>query len=215
MLEFEGIELDEEVKAKIAEQFESKLNEEVGGLKTKVDELLKEKKAFQSKAEQEAEARRLAAEEAAKKSGDVESLEKSWNEKFQTKEQEFNSLLSEKENVIRNLTVNSTATQLAAELGGDKSAALLPHIAPRLDVEVKDGKANVIVKDADGNRSALTVEELKSELVNTDYLAPLIVASNAAGGGAKGNGSASGASNTNMTADEKRAAQINKKFGLG
>lgn len=214
MFDIEGVELDDEVKAKIAEQFQSKVDEEVNGLKLKVDELLKEKKAAQSKAEQEAEARQLAAEEAAKKSGDVESLEKSWTEKFTSKEQEYNGLLSEKDNVIRNLTVNSKATQLAAELGGENSAGLLPHITPRLDVEIKDGKANVFVKDNSGQRSALTVEELKAELIGTDYLAPLIVASNATGGGAQGNKSAGGASNNNMTADEKRAAQINKKFGI-
>lgn len=57
-------------------------SDDVSGLKKKVDELLAEKKAADSKRKEAEEAARKAAEEAARKSGDVGALEKSWADKF-------------------------------------------------------------------------------------------------------------------------------------
>ena len=67
--------------------------EDVTGLKAKVEELLGEKKAAE-KARREAEEKaRAEAEEAARKSGNVEELEKSWSEKYNRREAELLSLI--------------------------------------------------------------------------------------------------------------------------
>jgi hypothetical protein len=215
MLNFDGIELDEEVQSKLNEQVStlvsSTVEQEVGGLKGKVEELLSEKKAMQEKAEQEALAAQKAAEEAARKSGDVEAIDNSWNEKYSKLENEKNEALASANKLIHDLTVGQAATRLAAELGGNNADGLMPHILPRLDVDTKTGEVRVL--DNKGQPSALTIDELKSELTETSYLAPLIVVSNAAGGGANGNKSAVRDSNQSMTADQKRAAEINKRLG--
>ena len=66
--------------------------EDVSGLKSKVQELLDEKKAA-DKARKEAEdAARLEREESARKSGNVEELEKSWSEKYNRREAELNGM---------------------------------------------------------------------------------------------------------------------------
>lgn len=215
MLDFDGLELPEETQKLLSERFDSALSEriesEVTGLKGKVDELLNEKKSMQQKAEEEKQAALKAAEEAARKSGDVEAIDKSWNEKYSKLENEYGEQLSQKDKLIRDLTVGSTATKLAAELGKDNADGLMPHILPRLDVDPTTGDVKVL--DSQGKPSALTVEELKDELRNTAYLAPLIVASQAAGGGSNGNNAVSGANGQNLTDAQKRAADINKRLG--
>lgn len=161
--------------------------EDVSGLKAKVEELLAEKKSASQKAkEAEAEAKRIA-EEAARKNGDVEALEKSWNEKYSKREQE---LMSERDGLvgqIKELTVGRAATDLASELAIPGSAkALLPHIQSRLSMDIRDGKPSVVVMDANGKPSATTLAELKAEFASDPAFAPLIVGTHASGGGAGG-----------------------------
>ncbi|MFV9064343.1 hypothetical protein ABQ366_05270 [Serratia fonticola] len=167
-------------------------SEDVSGLKSKVQELLDEKKAA-DKARKDAEERaRLEREEALRKSGNVEELEKSWSEEFTRRESELSSQLeAERETYqtqIRDLTVGRTAADLANALAIPGSAkALLPHIERRLSVEQRDGKPAVVVLDTNGKLSATTLEELKNEFFNDTAFGPLIAGSRASGGGAAGN----------------------------
>ena len=213
MLNFDGIELDDETKEKITSQFSSLLEKEVGGLKSKVDDLLKEKKTVQQKAE-EAEANALkVAEEAARKGGDIESLDKSWHEKMSKVESDYKAQIDNLMGTVRQDKVDTVAVRLAAELGGENADGLLPHIERRLDVELSDGKYKTIVKDASGNRSAQTLDELKAELINTPFIAPLIITSQAGGAGGGGSKQNAGGAGTKswseMTAKEK-AQSLNK-----
>ena len=123
--------------------------EDVTGLKAKVDELLGEKKLAEKKAREAEELARTEREEAARKSGNVEELEKSWSEKFNRREAELNGLLEQERGTlstqIRDLTVGRTATDIASALAIPGSAkALLPHIERRLSVEQRDGKPVVV-----------------------------------------------------------------------
>ena len=64
------------------------LQAELAALKGHHEKLLGETKAAKAKAKEEAEAARVAAEEAARKSGDVSALDKSWQEKYAKLESE-------------------------------------------------------------------------------------------------------------------------------
>jgi hypothetical protein len=169
--------------------------EDVSGLKKKVDELLEEKKAEQ-KARKAAEAK--AAEDArlaAQKSGDVEAINASWQAKYDADLAAANEKYASAESMLKHEKVHSQAVSLANLLAVPGSAdVLLPHIESRLSMEIRDGRAVAVVKDREGKPSALTVEELGKEIANNAAFAPLIVASNAAGGGANGkqNGRAAG-----------------------
>ncbi|WP_130900505.1 hypothetical protein, partial [Pseudomonas sp. Sample_11] len=167
--------------------------EDVSGLKAKVDELLGEKKLAEKKAREAEEAARLEREEAARKSGNVEELERSWSEKYNRRDAELNGMLEQERQTlsgqIRDLTVGRTATDIASALAVQGSAkALLPHIERRLSVEQRDGKPVVVVLDAQGKLSAATLDELKAEIANDAAFAPLIAGSKASGGGAGGAG---------------------------
>lgn len=130
-----------------------------------------------------------AALEAAKKSGDVDAVEKSWNEKYSTLENEKTQASQRYERMIQNMTVGATASRLAAELAIPGSAdVLLPHISARLAVEIKDDKPIVRVLDKDGNLSAMTIKELQAEFMTNPMFAPIISGTKANGAGFKGGG---------------------------
>ncbi|WP_095110581.1 hypothetical protein [Pseudomonas sp. Irchel 3E20] len=187
--------------------------EDVSGLKSKVQELLDEKKAA-DKARKDAEDQaRLEREENARKSGNVEELEKSWSEKYNRREAELNGMLEQERGTlstqIRDLTVGRTATDIASALAIPGSAkALLPHIERRLSVEQRDGKPVVVVLDQQGKLSAASLDELKAEFANDTAFAPLIAGSKASGGGAAGAGGGGGAAKGKIggTKEERQAA---------
>ncbi|MCU1752155.1 hypothetical protein [Pseudomonas sp. 6D_7.1_Bac1] len=185
--------------------------EDVSGLKAQVQTLLDEKKSEQRKRQEAEDAARLEREEAARKSGNVEELEKSWSEKYTRREAELNGMLEQERgtlgNQIRDLTVGRTATDIASALAiPGSSKALLPHIERRLSVEQRDGKPVVVVLDQQGKLSAATLDELKAEFANDTAFAPLIAGSKASGGGAGGAGHGGGAAlkRSEMTPVAKR-----------
>lgn len=192
--------------------------EDVSGLKSKVQELLDEKKAADKARKDAEEQARLDREEAARKSGNVEELEKSWSEKYNRREAELNGMLEQERGTlggqIRDLTVGRTATDIASALAIPGSAkALLPHIERRLGVEQRDGKPVVVVLDAQGKLSAATLDELKAEFANDVAFAPLIAGSKASGGGAGGAGGGGGAPKGNIGGTKaERTAAIASRF---
>tara|TARA_R110000796_G_scaffold42012_4_gene104139 strand:+ start:2593 stop:3309 length:717 start_codon:yes stop_codon:yes gene_type:complete len=178
-------------------------NEDLTGLKNKVDELLREKKAVSLKAKeasQEAEAAKL---DAAKKGNDTEALDKSWREKFDARETELNSELEKLSGTLITLTSGQTASKIAAEIAVQGSAdVLLPHLEKRLKTEFRDGSPVTVVLDKDGKPSAMSMDELKSEFQNSAAFAPLIVGTKANGAGRTGGNESSGAGVNEITRSE-------------
>jgi len=66
-------------------------------------------------------------------------------------------------------------------------------------MEIRDGVPVTVVIGQDGKPSALTIDELKSELAANPAFAPIIAASKAAGGGASGGGNGGGAAKKAIT----------------
>lgn len=171
--------------------------ERIGKMDAKINELLSEKKDESKKRKDAEELARQEAQELAKKSGDVDALEASWQEKYTTGIQAVKDDLEPKvsslESLLHDATVTTMATQIASDLAVPGSAkALMPHIQSRLTMEIKDGKAAVSVVGLDGNKSALTTEELKNEFIGDAAFAPLIVGSKASGGGASSSSGGAG-----------------------
>lgn len=167
--------------------------DDTDGLKKKVDELLAEKKEakrLQKEAEEKAAA---AADEAARKSGDVTALERSWQAKLDKVTGESKAQIDSLTGNINEMLVEGVAVKLASEMAVQGSAAvLIPHIRSRLAAEQRDGKFVTVIKDKDGKPSASTLDDLKNEFAGNAAFAPLIVGSKATGGGAAGGGSTGG-----------------------
>jgi len=161
-----------------------------------------EKKAAIAAAQKEAE-------EKLKKSGDIDGLTKSYEEKLAAKEKEAAAKISELNAAVYNLTVVQTATNIAAKIATPGTAEVfMPHIIKRLRYE--DGKVKVL--DAQGNLSALTIEELETEFKNSPAFAPLIAGPKGSGTGSQsagGGGSGAPTPKKNETPEE-RAARYQK-----
>ncbi|PKE30967.1 hypothetical protein CWS43_09810 [Rahnella sp. AA] len=165
---------------------------DVDGLQRKNEELLKEKAKWREDREaaeklakeKDDQAKELAAEQARKK-GDIETLEKSWQEKLTVREKELLSQIEERDSRLTTLLVDNVAQSLATKLAGDSAAVIMPHIKSRLLVE--DGKTRII--DAEGKPSAATLEDLEKEFRGNKLFAPIVIGSRASGTG--GNGSPS------------------------
>lgn len=154
-----------------------------------------EAKALKARLQEIEENSRKAAEDGLRKNGDVESLDKSWQEKLAKREKELLDQVNGRDNHIRKLLVDSVGIKIASDLALDgNTEVLLPHILSRLAVDFRDGEPVTVVKDKAGNLSALSVEELHEEFANNPAFASVIRGSKASGAGgadAKGGGAAS------------------------
>lgn len=194
------------------------LQAELERLKQHHEKLLGETKAAKQRAKEEAEERERIAAEAAKKNGDVEAIEKSWQQKLTKREQELADELASRDKWLDEMTVSRAAVELAAELDFNGSSKLLmPLILPRLKRETRDGKPAVVVLDAEGKPSAATLADLKKEFLSDPSLAHFVKGSNATGGGAQGakpaSGSAAKKADFGGSRDERKAA-IAARFNL-
>lgn len=184
-------------------------NDDVSGLKKKVDELLAEKKASEAKRKEAEENARKAAEEAARKAGDVGALEKSWQDKLAQAQAEKDAEISRLNSSLTNVLVDNVATNLANELALQGSAnVLLPHVRNRLAVDYVDGAPITRVLGPDGKPSAATIDELKAEFAANVAFAPIIAGSKASGsgaGGGNGGGAAPSGNRSKMTPADKAA----------
>lgn len=174
-------------------------------LQAKLDEINAKREDDIKKAKEEAE-------KAARAAGDVDALEKSWDEKYKKLENTSQATEKHLQGLLQNATVDATATNIASELALKGSASVLkPHITKRLAMDITGETPKTIVLDKDGNRSALTLDELKDEFRSNEAFAPLLVGSQATGSGANGSDSTGGGApqhkskRSDMTSAEKVA----------
>lgn len=116
---------------------------------------------------------------------DVAKLEAKWKKKLEDKERELGEKSQALEKELNTLLVDNVADRLAADLS-DSPAVLRPHIKNRLTVERVDGKAVTRIKDADGELSPMTLDELKNEFQSNNDFASVIRGSQGSGSGAGG-----------------------------
>lgn len=207
--------MSEEIKEQQEEQSVdvAALKAELEALRGHHDKLLGETKAAKAKAKEEAEAARVAAEEAARKSGDVSALDKSWQEKYAKAEADYGAKLAAAEKQLQTVLVDNVAQKAAIDIAVDAECAelLADKLRGSLGLAEVDGKMQTVVLDADGKRSALTVDELKKQLI-AKY--PRLVKGNPAGGAGglpQPAGGAGGSTNSGSMVD--RARNIIKSQG--
>jgi len=190
---FDGVELTDEQKqqleAKIGENYVSKT--EFESVKTNRDETLTEKKREQEerrKQEDVAEAARIEAERAkAEKSGDLESLKSSYQEKIDVMQKQIESFNTEK--------IDSRLNKIATDFVNSNfvdDPVIRDAMTNKFKQRLGDDNGNTVVRDPNGNLTALSVEDLQTEFLANSAHKPHLVASNASGGGASGGQSSGG-----------------------
>lgn len=165
------------------------LRKERERLREQNERLLQEKKKEQEKARQ-------AEEERARREKDVETLERTWNERHQKELAEAQQRTNMLMGALESQMVNGVALRIATEIS-DSPDLILPHVQSRLRASEENGRWVTRVVDVAGNATAMSVEELAEQIKSEKRFAPLIRGTKAAGGGANGgNGGAGGGSNT-------------------
>lgn len=166
--------------------------EDPAELKRAKDREVEARKAAEEKATKATEELRLLKEGTARSSGDIVTLEKSYKDKEALREKEHKAELAKRDTHLKQTLIDAVALKLAAELGGENAALLLPHITPRLTADVSGDVPLTRVLDKDGKPSAFSVEDLKKEISTDARFKSVIVVSNATGGGAAGGGTGGG-----------------------
>lgn len=168
------------------------IDQETKGMKTKIEELLSEKKSEQQKRRDAEEEKRRLAEQKAKENGDIESL----TESFKQKEEQWKKKLQEYEEKERKSAINDAASKVANEIAEGPNAELLSDfVARRLRYE--DGEAKVV--DAHGNLTVSSLDDLKREFANDPKFASLVKGTGSSGSGATSQSTNGGAGKKTVT----------------
>ena len=178
---------------------------------------LEELDAARAKREKEAEAeKQKILEEAARKSGDFDSLRASYEEKFEKSKGEYESKVKSLDSQLEKLLVDNKALDIATQIAPDNVALMLPHVKARIGTRVDDdGQKHTAFMDKNGNLSSLTADDLVKEFMEDKTFAAVVTGSRATGGGATGGGRG-GASKTIKRSEFERldpASQM--KFASG
>lgn len=153
--------------------------QEKAELQTKLDEMQEQLTELQN--------------EGGKKKGDVDALERSYKDQLEKQKTKFEGMITKFKDMLKKLLVSDIAKTLASEIS-TSPALLLPHIERRLTAELDGDEPITRVLGVDGKPSALSVEQLKQEFVDSKDFAPIIIGSKASGsGGIGGNGGSGGA----------------------
>jgi hypothetical protein len=189
----------DEVKQYSQAEVEKMIAESNSGLKSKVDELLGEKKSASQKAREAEERLAREAEQRAKEQNDFKSLYESSEKARLAHEKKIHEMHSK--NVREK--VESESMRLALSLAdGDRAELLSSFLKPRITFS-DDG---LIVLDEKGQPTVSTIDDLKKEFMSNSKYDSLLRHSKANGGSAS-SPSASGISGKtnvlNMSKQEK------------
>jgi hypothetical protein len=121
----------------------------------------------------------------ARKAGDIATLEKSWKDKLDTTEAGYKNKLSASEKRLEKILIHDKASEIATEIS-TVPVAMARMLSDRLRVEFDGDEPIVRVLTEDGKPSALSLSELKAEMVANPKFAGMIVGSKATGSGAGG-----------------------------
>ena len=204
----QDIELEDSLKEQLSERFnralEDHLEERTRGLKTKVDELLGEKKRVQQEREQAREQARREAEEKAK-------AEDNYKQLYESSREENNQIRSQLDKMnadIQKQKISEQAVKLAAQLTKDTGRAQLLQKEFSQRLALVDGELRVT--DASGQLTVSSLEDLVTS-VKTDY--PFLVDGiQASGGGAtKAQGGAEARSKEMSRSDFEALSAVQKQ----
>lgn len=156
-----------------------------GALRRAKDRAVEDRKAEKKRAD-EAEAKLADLNDNdARKAGDIEKLDKSWQAKLDAQKAESDKAIAAKDAFISTTLVDNVATAMAAKIS-TSPALILPHIKARLKADLTGDTPATTYHDANG--AAITAEALEKEFVDNKDFASIIVASKAKGGGAPDTG---------------------------
>ena len=155
---------------------------------------------------------REAREAEAKESGDLDAINKSWQEKYDALKSDYSAY----KNTSIKKDINAQARQIAEHISVEGRAHFIERdIADRLYADNESGQ--IRVNGTDGKPSASTLKELETEFSENKAYEMVIKGSSANGGGpAGGNGSNGAAKSLSRTSlDKMNPLQVAEHFRHG
>jgi hypothetical protein len=160
-------------------------DEDAGALLRAKQHEVDARKAAEKKAKDLEDALAAMQDDGARKRGDVEALDKSWNEKHAKVVSEHSEKLSKLQSGIKRRLKESEASKLASEISTVPSI-MTKVLLDRLDVDFDGDEPTLKVLDSEGKLSALTLAELKAEILANSELKPILIGNKSSGGSAAG-----------------------------
>lgn len=161
--------------------------EDTGALKRAKDREAQLRRDAEKKAKELQEQLDAVTDGDARKKGDIETLEKSWQKKEGETKAAYDARIAKLEGHIKTTLVDNVASKLAAEIS-TSPALILPHIKARLMADLEGDEPTTKVLDKTGKASTTTLDDLRKEFVDNKDFAGIIRASKASGGGAPDKG---------------------------
>lgn len=156
---------------------------EIERLKQHNEKLIGEKRQRDEAARQAQAERERIEQEAAKKNGDYEALEKSYQEKLQARENELNELYKQRDAQ----SINGESQRLASQLADTPTNQRLLQRFIKDRLSVVDGQVKVV--DEQGQPSASTIDDLANEFRSSGIYDSLLTGTRGSGSGGNGTGS--------------------------
>lgn len=180
---------------------QAELDELVAGLKSNNDRLLAEKKEAKRLADEAAAARLIADQAAAKKSGELETFEKTLRGEYTPQLEAKDKIIAARNERILTSEKKAVVSSLSGMLIDDSATDLLGMLV-RTEFDGDDVVTKFV--GADGNVITTDVEQFKKYLCEHKAFSHLLKADAATGGGANGGKHRGGATNfASMTLTEK------------
>jgi len=129
-----------------------------------------------------------------RRTGDVEALDKSWAEKFNTMQTELQGQVNQSNSLVVNTLRDLTTSEIANKISNAPSL-MKKILADRIAIEIDGEKPSIRVLGLDGKPSAMSLDDLQKEIVANKEYAPIIVTSKASGGAKPVNGNVAGGQN--------------------
>ena len=149
--------------------------------KEKAKEAKAKAKELEAELSKYREAESAKEEEQAKKAGDISTLEKKWDKKYEDAVTAKDQVIQSLTNKLTSVVVDSVALGIANEISTVPDL-MVDVIKKRLTVDLENDTPTARVIDPDGSISAKTVDELKSEFKENSRYSSIIIGSRASGG---------------------------------
>ena len=188
---------ENEVQTFTAEQVEeikaAAIEEATAGLKANNQKLLSEKKARQEREAQALEEAQQAREEAARKSGSIQEIEQTLQEKMQREREEWEGKLKKRDEIILGERSQSAINDLSALFKEESRGIGKTILSNMVQTEYND-EGQPYTRFSYNGQTTTDLSTFKEVLLSDDGLKPMLAGVQMSGGGAAGStGANSGA----------------------
>ena len=212
-MEIEEVLKTDEAKEAIKAAAQELAEEQTKGLKTKNSELLGKVKSFQEQLDEIKEAKELAEQEAAEKSGDINTIKENLAKQHQKELDKLNEAIKDRDGKLHGLLIDNGLTDALTKAG------VAPQHLDVVKAYIKSQhKAEITEQDGSvaANLDGKPLNEFVSEWSQGDQGKHYVAAADNSGGGANGangGGKATGANKGDMGGDKKsRTDSIKQRF---